>query len=210
MSLNSFISNQLASPKGIGGKVVGYFMNRQNRPLYVETMRLLSLTDLDNVLDIGCGSGYVLNMMAKRHGSVFTGLDFSESMIQAAVSRNRLYINSGKMKFSHGDFSAMTFADGSFSKVFTINTVYFWENPDSVMVGIKRVLKPGGLFINTFYSNETLDRFSHTRQGYKRFSEKQLTDFGTDAGFSVKSVPILNSAAFCYLYRKTSVQGDKA
>lgn len=55
MSLNAYIAKQFADPKGFGGSVISLIMNRQNRPLYDETIRLLSLTNLDSVLDIGCG-----------------------------------------------------------------------------------------------------------------------------------------------------------
>ena len=94
----------------------------------------------------------------------------------------------------------MDFNEKSFDKIFTINTVYFWEEPEKIMTQIHRVLKPKGLFINTLYSNETLARLSHTNYGYNRHTLKQLIDYGNDANFKVEAVPILNNAAYCVMY----------
>jgi len=202
MSVNNFIAKQLASPRGFSGKMVSFFMNRQNHTMYEETIRLLALSDSDSVLDIGCGNGYVLNMIARRHGGAFTGVDISKSIIQAAVHRNRAIVNKGNMQFACQNVSDMSFAENSFSRIYTINTVYFWDDLNGVMAEIYRVLKPNGIFVNTLYSNDTLNKFAHTTVRYKKFTEQELTNAGTGAGFSVEIVPILNWAAFCYLYRK--------
>lgn len=202
MSINNYISKQFADPNGFGGSVISLIMNRQNRPLYDETIRLLSLSDSDSVLDIGCGNGYVLNLLARQHNATFTGIDTSENIIETALRRNRRYVKSNKMNFTCQDVSSMSFADGSFSKAYTINTVYFWNDLHKTMSEIWRVLSPNGVFINTLYSNETLSRFSHTQYGYKRYEAEQLTDAGKTAGFTVKTVPILQGTAYCYIYIK--------
>ena len=202
MGLDSFISRQFGNPAGMGGKLVSYIMNRQNRPLYEETIRLLPLSGSDSVLDIGCGNGYVLNMLARQHDCAFTGIDISRSIIHAASRRNRSYIKSGKMKLMPRDVNEMPFPDECYSKIYTINTVYFWDNPGKTMLQIRRVLKPGGIFVNALYTSETLSRFSHTKHGYKRFTEEQLVDMGESVGFTVSVAPVLDASAYCVLYKK--------
>ena len=202
MSITSYMAKQFADPKGIGGSVISFVMNRQNRPLYEETIRLLSVADSDSILDIGCGNGYVLNLMARRHGAAFAGIDPSEEILEAASRRNRRFIESKKMSFTCQGVGSMSFSDESFSKAYTINTVYFWSDLNRPMGEIRRVLKPNGVFVNTLYTNETLSRLSHTRFGYKRYDAQQLINAGVEAGFAVKAVPILQGAAYCYVYRK--------
>ena len=202
MGLDSYISKQFGNPTGTGGKLVSFIMNRQNRPLYEETIRLLPLSGSDSVLDIGCGNGHVLNMLARHYDCAFTGIDISRSIIHAASRRNRSFLKNGKMKLMPRDVNEMPFPDESFSKVYTINTVYFWDNAGSTMLKIRRVLKPGGLFINALYTNETLSRFSHTKLGYKRFTREQLVGMGENVGFAVTVVPILDASAYCVLYKK--------
>ena len=202
MSLDSYIAKQFSHPEGVGGQLITFVMNRQNRPLYEETIRLLPLSDVDSVLDIGCGNGYVLSMIAERSGCMLTGIDISTSIIDAASRRNHSFVANGRMKLIRQDIGKTSFDDCSFSKAYTINTVYFWENLSGTMAEIRRILKPKALFINTFYSIETLARLSHTQFGYKQFTLDQLTGEGTDAGFTVNVVPILNGVAYSVLYHR--------
>jgi ubiquinone/menaquinone biosynthesis C-methylase UbiE len=202
MSLNSYIARQFSHPTGLGGKIVTAVMNRQNRPMYEETKRLLLLSASDNVLDIGCGNGYVLNLFAKQYSCTFTGIDISDSIIKAASHRNRNFIRDRKMRFSCQNVESMIFKDDSFTKAFTINTVYFWDNLEKTMVEIYRIMKPQGIFINTLYSNETLNRFSHTQFGYKQHSAKHIIDASKHAGFMVNTVPIIRGAAYCVCCNK--------
>jgi len=201
VNLNRYVAKQLGNPTGLAGKGIALVMNRQNRPLYEETIRLLSPSDTGHILDIGCGNGYVLGLLARRCGGVLTGIDTSQSMIRSAARRNRAYVKSQRMTLARQDAGAMSFADGTFDKAYSINTVYFWDDLQGTMAEIRRVLKPGGLFINTCYSNETLSRLSHTQFGYRRYTAEQLTSAGTDAGFTVKVASILHGAAHCFVYR---------
>lgn len=115
MSINSYIARQFADPNGLGGSVISLVMNRQNRPLYDETIRLLEPSDSGSVLDIGSGNGYVLNLLARQYNATFTGIDTSENIIGVATRRNRGYIKSEKMSFSCQDVSSMSFAYEVFS-----------------------------------------------------------------------------------------------
>jgi ubiquinone/menaquinone biosynthesis C-methylase UbiE len=144
--VDSFIAKQFKHPTGIGGKLVFSVMNRQIRPLYEDVVRLLPLADSDSVLDIGCGNGNVLNMLASRSECSFTGIDISPSAIKSAIKRNRRYVKSGRMKFLCQDMSKMPFGNSSFNQIYTINTVYFWGNLDALMAEIRRILKPNGLY----------------------------------------------------------------
>lgn len=202
MSINSYIAKQFQNPEGFGGRFISVIMNRQNRPLYDETIRLLSLADSDSVLDIGCGNGFVLNLLARQYNAQFSGIDLSDSVIKAAIRRNRRFVANNTMRFSCQNASAMSFADGEFSKAYTINTVYFWDNLEGTMTEIRRVLNPGGVFINTLYTNETLSRFSHTAFRYKKYEAQQLEKAGANAGFTVKTKPILNDTAYSLIYQR--------
>ncbi len=204
MSLSSYISRQFSNPIGFCGKIISFVMNRQNRLLYEETIRLLAPNDADNILDIGCGNGYVLSMVAKQSNCKFAGIDPSESIIKAASKSLHKSVKGGRMTLACENIETMSFADNVFSKAYTINTVYFWDDLNHAMAQIKRVLNPNGIFINTLYSNEALMQFSHTRFGYRRFTVYELTKAGQDAGFTVNIIPILNGTAYCAVYQKSN------
>lgn len=203
MNINRYISKQFSNPKGLGGRLVSLMMNRQNRPLYKAVIQELSLTGLDKVLDVGCGNGFVLNLLAKEHQDHFVGIDLSNSAIHSARWRNRRFVKSQTMDFICADVAAMPFADGSFSKAYTINTVYFWDDLDTALMEIWRILKDDGIFINTLYSEKVLGRHPHTRFGYKKYSTEQLAEAGIKAGFTVWVVPLFRGAAYNLVYQKS-------
>lgn len=202
MGINRYIAEQFSNPHGLGGKLIFAIMNRQNRPMYEETERLLSLSLSDHVLDIGCGNGYVLNMLAQRHSCMFKGIDISESMVKTAMRRNSKFLKDNIMDISSQSVEAMSFANNSFDKAYSINTVYFWNNLAHIMAEIHRVIKPGGLFINTLYSNASLNQFSHTQFGYKQFTIEQIGNASENAGFQVEPVSVMQGAAICVICKK--------
>lgn len=204
MRLNEYIAKQFGNPTGLGGRIISYIMNRQNHGMYDETMRLLKPVDSDNILDIGCGNGYMLNMLARKCACNFTGIDTSKSAIQDASKRNRAFAKNGRMSFLCQNASAMSFPGSSFSKAYTVNTVYFWADLGETMAEIHRVLKVGGVFLNTLYTGETLDRYAHTQFGYRRFTAEELTRAGVNAGFTADVTPILGGAAYCVRYTKAN------
>ena len=200
--LKSFVARHLSAPKGVAGSIIFRFMNKQNMQVYEEALNLLDPSGDENILDIGCGNGIVLNMLAKRHGGKLVGIDISESIIKNAIKRNRPYVKEGRMAFFQQDATSMSFESGAFCKAFSINTVYFWDDLDTTLTEIARILKPSGVFVNALYTNETLDTFGHTKHGYKRFAEEELIEAGRKAGFSVKTAPIMDGAAYACLYTK--------
>jgi SAM-dependent methyltransferase len=177
-------------------------MNRQNRPLYDETASLLSLKDSENVLDIGCGNGFVLELLAKTHRCQFDGIDVAKDAVQAASRRCRSYIKDNRMRITIQDGAAMSFDDGSFDKAYSINVAYFWPDLIVQMMEIHRVLRPRGVFFNTLYTNEALARFSHTQYGYRRIPLNEWADVCAKTGFTVKPKPIANSLAYCLICEK--------
>ena len=75
MNIKKFYARHLRNPKGFGGRIVTSVMNKQNLPLYEATIKLLKPSKSDVILDIGCGNGYVLGMLAKQYGGLYIGID---------------------------------------------------------------------------------------------------------------------------------------
>src|SRR5688572_7492541 len=67
------------------------------------------------VLEIGCGNGYTLSHLNTHFPQIeFTGLDFSEDLLEIARSRNLKTV-----KFEQGDARKLRFDDESFDVIFT-------------------------------------------------------------------------------------------
>lgn len=96
----------------------------------------------------------------------------------------------------------MPIENGTVDKALTINTMYFWENLVSGYEEIARVLKPGGIFIGTHYTNQSLETYSHTQFGYKMHAEKEVLLAAQTAGFEVEVKPIMGGRAYCVVCRR--------
>lgn len=96
----------------------------------------------DTLLDIGCGTGYLIDMLSKEHNATFTGLDLSPEMIKQAEAKNIL-----NAKFIEGRSDKLPFEDNSFDIVTCSQSFHHYPETDPAMKEAYRVLKPGGLYI---------------------------------------------------------------
>lgn len=197
-----FIGKHLKNPKGFAGVIILKFLNSHNREMYNETHKLLKISDNHTVLDIGCGNGQMLKLLAQKSAAKFYGIDISRSILRSAARKNGKYIKSGKLNLEVGSVDKIPFESETFSTIFTINTVYFWQDLAAAMAEIKRVLKPGGIFINALYTNETLHKLPHTKIGYNFHSREKLVNLAQNFGLEVAVVPIMDNAAYCIVCKK--------
>ncbi len=93
------------------------------------------------VLDIGCGGGFLSNYLAAQ-GHRVVGLDASRDALDVA----RLYDESGLVRYEQGDALNLPFADASFEAVCAMDFLEHVERPERVIEEAARVLKPSGLF----------------------------------------------------------------
>jgi ubiquinone/menaquinone biosynthesis C-methylase UbiE len=119
-------------------------------PQIVEQRRvvldLLSLGGGDQVLDVGCGPGFLLCDLAAQvvPGGRAVGVDTSRDMLAIAAEEARVAAVGAVVELVHGDGGALPFGDGAFEAAVAIQ-VYEWM--DDVVSGIselRRVLRPGG------------------------------------------------------------------
>jgi 2-polyprenyl-6-hydroxyphenyl methylase / 3-demethylubiquinone-9 3-methyltransferase len=102
-----------------------------------------------DVLDIGCGGGFLSNYLASL-GHRVTGLDASSD----ALSIARRYDGTASVHYDQGDALNLPYEDCSFDAVCAMDFLEHVEDPDRVIAEAARVLKPSGLFFfHTFNRN---------------------------------------------------------
>jgi SAM-dependent methyltransferase len=92
-----------------------------------------------NVLDVGCGPGYVAAAAAAR-GAGVTAIDFSAEMIAIAT---KLF---PAVAFQVGDAQQLPFPEETFDRVLMSFALLHVSDPDKACAEASRVLKPGGKF----------------------------------------------------------------
>lgn len=94
------------------------------------------------VLDIACGEGYGVNLMAKSALQV-TGIDIDNLTIEKAITKYK----QENISFKHGSILQIPAQDGSFDLITCFETLEHVNDHNILMSELKRVLKPSGLLI---------------------------------------------------------------
>lgn len=96
----------------------------------------------ERLLDVGCGTGFLIDMLAKDHKAELIGLDLSPEMVKQASSKNI-----ASAMFIEGRSDAIPFEDNSFDVVTCSQSFHHYPDTDKAMQEVFRVLKPGGIYI---------------------------------------------------------------
>jgi phosphatidylethanolamine/phosphatidyl-N-methylethanolamine N-methyltransferase len=107
-------------------------------------IRHLALTPIDNVLEVGIGTG--LNLPLYPPTCRLTGIDLSQEMLDKAVERvHTLMMPNVTLKVM--DATAMDCADNEFDKAVATYTISAVPDPVAVLREMRRVVKPGGTIV---------------------------------------------------------------
>ena len=119
------------------------------------------------VLDVACGEGYGSALLAGSAERV-TGVDLDEGAVAHARAR---YGDAPNLDFRAGDATALPFADASFDRVVSFETLEHLEAQEALIDEFARVLAPGGLLI---VSTPDRARYSDERGYENEFHVREL------------------------------------
>ncbi len=97
------------------------------------------------MIDIGCGPGYLALAIAGKYPQIkITGIDISPEMLSLA-SRNQSIVNlNHRVNFQEADVHSLPFENNHIDFAISSLSLHHWANPESALLEIYRVLKPGG------------------------------------------------------------------
>ncbi len=189
--LIKMVGRQARKPSGWLGKMLyGHLATRGHRPLTNWAIGLMGVQPADQVLDIGCGAGMAIQLLAQIAAEGFVaGVDYSEDMVQQARKRNAPAVRAGRVQILHGDVALVPYDDESFDKVIAVETFYFWPDPVANLREVRRVMRPGGLVALVMEgSKESPDREKQialaARMEFPVYSGAEMEEMLTAAGFS--------------------------
>jgi SAM-dependent methyltransferase len=132
----------------------GEEMEREHRRIAEQALELMRLEPADNVLDVGCGAGWLARMLAPRvpEGRI-VGMDVSDEMVRRA---RRNCAGLPQAIFVVGGVEEIPWESNFFTKVISVESAYYWPDPARGLREIFRVLREGGsawLLINYYRDN---------------------------------------------------------
>lgn len=125
-----------------------------------ETLRRMSIQPNDRVLDIGCGTGALLQALHQRYSRIeLTGIDTSAEMLALAAAKlgcgARLCLASAQQ---------LPVRDDAFDVVISTSALHYFREPARALAEMGRVARPEGLVVITdwcrdFRTCQLLDLF---------------------------------------------------
>ena len=117
------------------------------RQLIKEIDRFMHGREHADMLDLGCGTGFIAFRVAKRYEDIdIDGFDLSPEMIEVAAERHKKYFPNRKMKFWVGD-AEIPYAQDKYDMITTCFAFRNYANKAIAIENIYEALKPGGMLV---------------------------------------------------------------
>lgn len=181
--LEQHINRQAANPNGLVGRLLGLIWTFEHRTINQATLALLQIHPADHVAEIGCGPGWALREASKAatEGHVL-GLDISDAMLSVARKNNRHAIAEGR-----ASVRSITGADlglRGLNRAFSVHSVYFWKDPESVITQLFAGLRSGGRLVLAFRPDGPSIPARFRDDVYRFYAPEAVEQMLASAGFS--------------------------
>jgi ubiquinone/menaquinone biosynthesis C-methylase UbiE len=133
------------------------------------------------VLDVGCGTGYLLRTLARRYPDALElcGIDAAPQMISTASAFTR----DDRLSFTVGVAEELGYPDGTFDLIVSTTSFDHWTDQRAALVECARVLRPGGqLVLVDQFSWWLLPTLATSRRGKAR-TKSRATNLLLRTGF---------------------------
>ena len=119
-----------------------YYYSQNGKISCRDIAEQISSVPYEALLDVGCGTGFLIDLLAKRKNAKYCGVDLSDGMIRVAKGKA---IHGAE--FIVGSAERLPYPDECFDIVTCSQSFHHYPNPEKAMREARRVLKPGGFYI---------------------------------------------------------------
>jgi ubiquinone/menaquinone biosynthesis C-methylase UbiE len=152
------------------------------------TLQRMHAADGERILDIGCGTGALLQALQRHNPSLrLTGIDAVPAML--AIARQKQLQDIALLEASA---EQLPFADNSFDRIVSSSAFHYFPHPAQALAEMRRVLVPGGELVLTdwcldYVSVKVLDWWLRLRNTahHRTYGLRELQEMLVQAGFTV-------------------------
>ena len=129
-------------------------MENHHSDITDQTLAMMDLQPADQILDLGCGTGWASRRMARvvTQGEV-VGLDVADEMLRRAEQAPTDFKN---IRYVWGSAESIPAKDNAFTKVLSVESFYYYADQGKALDELRRVMAPGGklfILINLYKDN---------------------------------------------------------
>jgi len=151
---------------------------------------------IDDILDLGCGTGRYTGSLAERFGARVVAMDPSEKML--ALARRK---HTAGVRYVHGAGEALPLSGGSMDMVFMSMVFHHFGDPDQVARECRRVLRNDGVAVLRVGVTDRIDDYPYVPffRRTRSLIERSLTSLAAvrrtfvDAGFKLQKHEVVMS-----------------
>lgn len=171
--------------------------------IHKRLIEYVELPEYPNVLDLGCGTGRLLDRLATQFPNLSgTGLDLSTEMLRIARRQNR---HRPRLLYVQGNSESLPFADSQFDAVFNTFSFLHYPEPEQVFSEVSRVLLPKGKFYLvdfTFRGQTDTQHLAVSPGGIKLYSAIAREHLGKQVGMDCFAHYYLLSSILLTIFQK--------
>jgi ubiquinone/menaquinone biosynthesis C-methylase UbiE len=171
---DEIMAAQCRRPHGELASTISASMSKGNAALILQTYQLPELAPDAQVLELGMGNGQHFPVLFERipHGHL-SGFDYSPEMVAEARTVNAQWLAQERLSLHEGRLGNLPLADQSMDAIFSINTLYFWDEPQACLADIYRILRPGGTLNLGIRTRTSMAKISFTRLGFQCYERDE-------------------------------------
>lgn len=133
-----------------------------------KVLKMVSAKNPQTILDIATGTGDLAILMAQTGAGEIIGADISEGMMEVGRKKVTERNLDSRIKLVYGDSENLPFEDNYFDAITVAFGIRNFETLEKGLAEIRRVLKPGGVFVILETSVPTKFPF---KQGYAFYTK---------------------------------------